>query len=79
MVYINNQTLIWYYNNLATYVKGVYRFTTYETNRSIAPPKIVMQRLTDYWPHYCNIQLLPELVYGIHVQYECSRIEFLLA
>jgi len=28
---------------------------------------------------YCNIQLLPELVYGIQVQNEGNRIEFLLA
>ncbi len=57
------------------YVKPLYRFTTYETNKCVAPPKIVKQR---FYVKYdsCNTPLQPELVCGIHVQNEGNRIEF---
>ncbi len=77
MVDINNQTLFWYYNNLATYVKGLYRFTTYETS-GIVPPKIDKQRLIVNHDS-CNIPLPPKSACGIQEQNEGNRIEFLLA
>ncbi len=58
--------------------RDLYRFTTYETNGSIAPPKIVKQHIYASYDS-CNTRLPPESAYGIHVLNEGNRIEFLLA
>jgi len=56
----------------------MYRFTTYERNRCIAPPKIVKQSLNARRDSY-NTLLPPEQMCGIHVLNKDNRIEFLLA
>lgn len=63
----------------ASDIAKVFNLTDRIDYKFIGFPLLLFKQHSYLNQYSCNIPLPPEPVYGIHVQYECNRIEFLLS